>query len=387
MPTAAKHRIVVLTEIIAPYRIPVFNVLACDAGIDLHVIFLAETDTSLRQWRVYKEEIEFPYEVLRSRRWKLGKRNVLLNRGVGAALKAAAPNSIVCGGYNYLASWEALLWARREDVPFLLWSESNGQDERGGHAAIEFLKREFLKRCAGFVVPGKSASAYLQSLGVAGNKIFTAPDAVDNDFFARSAAAARHQERTLRTKLGLPPRYILYVGRLVREKGVFDLLDAYAQSDAGIRAEVALVYAGDGVARAELKARAREIAPGSVIFPGFEQRESLAQLYGLAEALVLPTHSDPWGLVVNEAMACGLPIIVTSVAGCAADLVEDGWNGYVVPPRSPERLSAALDTLLRDPKGNISMRRRSAERIENYSPEACARGLAQAAAGCAMEAR
>ncbi len=79
------------------------------------------------------------------------------------------------------------------------------------------------------------------------------------------------------------------------------------------------------------------IIPGAVCFPGFAQREDLAGLYALAEALVLPTHSDPWGLVVNEAMACGLPIIVSSVAGCAADLVEDGWNGYVVPPRDVEK--------------------------------------------------
>ena len=99
------------------------------------------------------------------------------------------------------------------------------------------------------------------------------------------------------------------------------------------------MFAGDGVSREELTQRARRISPGAVCFPGFAQREDLAGLYALAEALVLPTHSDTWGLVVNEAMACGLPIIVSSVAGCSADLVEDGWNGYVVPPRDSEKLS------------------------------------------------
>jgi glycosyltransferase involved in cell wall biosynthesis len=121
------------------------------------------------------------------------------------------------------------------------------------------------------------------------------------------------------------------------------------------------------------------MSAGTICFPGFAQRENLAGLYALSETLVLPTHSDPWGLVVNEAMACGLPIIVSSVAGCSADLVEDGWNGYVVPPRDVEKLSVAIDTLVRHPELRQRMSGRSLERIRNYSPEACADGLAAAA--------
>jgi glycosyltransferase involved in cell wall biosynthesis len=94
--------------------------------------------------------------------------------------------------------------------------------------------------------------------------------------------------------------------------------------------------------------------------------------------LVLPTRSDTWGLVVNEAMVCGLPIVVTSVAGCAQDLVEDGWNGYVVPPRDPDRLAAAIRSLAEQPETREQMSARSRERIRHYSPEDCARGLAEA---------
>jgi glycosyltransferase involved in cell wall biosynthesis len=146
-----------------------------------------------------------------------------------------------------------------------------------------------------------------------------------------------------------------------------------------LRSEVGLVFAGDGVCREELARQAKHIGPGAVCFPGFAQREDLAGLYALAETLVLSTHSDTWGLVVNEAMACGLPIIVSSVAGCSADLVEDGWNGYVVPPRDPQKLSAAIDSLLRQPELKQRMAARCSERIRNYSPEACADGLAAAA--------
>ena len=105
---AGRCKLVLLTEIIAPYRIPVFNCLAEIDDIDLHVIFLAETDPTQRQWLVYKDEIRFSYEVLPSWRRRFGRHNVLLNRKLRPALQRARPDVIVCGGYNYLAAWECL---------------------------------------------------------------------------------------------------------------------------------------------------------------------------------------------------------------------------------------------------------------------------------------
>jgi len=372
------HRVAILTEIISPYRIPVFNALAKHEGIDLKVIFLADTDPALRQWRVYKDEIRFSYEVLPSRRFRAGNAHLLLNAKLSTSLKKFSPESIICGGYNYVASWQALMWARRRRVRFVLWSESNAHDARGQRMSVEFLKALFLKRCDRFVVPGKSAFEYLCSLGSPAECIFTAPNAVDNTFFATLAEKVKSRAVAFRQEFGLPRRFILFVGRLVPEKGVFDLLQAYAKLESNLRAEVGLVFAGDGVSREALSEHAKLISPGVVCFPGFAQREDLAGFYALAEVFILPTHSDTWGLVVNEAMACGVPIIVTNVAGCAADLVEDGWNGCIVPPANPARLSAAIDALLRQPEMTQEMSVCSSERIQAYSPEACAHGLAVA---------
>jgi glycosyltransferase involved in cell wall biosynthesis len=380
-------RLVILTEIIAPYRIPVFNVLARRAGIDLHLIFLAETDETRRQWRIYTNEISFSYQILSSWRWRAGNSNLLINRGLWSALSKVKPHVVICGGYNYAASWEALLWTQRHRTPFVLWSESNAQDARSGWNWVESLKTFFIRHCDGFVVPGKSSFEYLRSIGSPEARISTASNAVDNDWFAAQADDTRTHATEFREKLALPSRFILFVGRLVPEKGVFDLLAAYAKLESGLRSEVGLVFAGDGVSREKLAHQAKLISPGTVCFPGFRQREDLASLYALAECLVLPTHSDPWGLVVNEAMACGLPVIVSTVAGCAADLVEDGWNGYVVPPKDVEKLRVAIDSLLRQPEVEQRMSEHSSERIRNYSPEACADGLAAAAISAAMGAR
>ncbi len=375
------RKIVILTEIIAPYRIPVFNALAGRAEVDLQVIFLAETDRALRQWPIYTDEIRFPYQVMPSWRLRAGKRSLLVNRGLWAALNAARPQTIVCGGYNYPASWEALWWARRRGVRFVLWTESTQRDQRSGRAGVEWLKRYFVGSCSAFIVPGKSSFAYLQTLGTSEQAIFTAPNAVDNVFFAIRAEKNKAQATELREKLKLPSRFILFVGRLVPEKGIFDLLEAYAKLESGLRSQVGLVFAGDGVSREDLAQQSQRINPGLVCFPGFAHREDLASLYALAEVLVLPTHTDTWGLVVNEAMACGLPIIVSNVAGCSADLVTEGWNGCIVPPQDSEKLSAAIASVVRETELRQRMSAHSLERIRDYSPEACADGLAAAAIG------
>jgi glycosyltransferase involved in cell wall biosynthesis len=368
-------RLVIVTEIIAPYRIPVFNALAERKEIDLHVVFLSENDATLRQWRVYKDEINFRYEVLPSWRQRFGRYNVLLNRRVFSSLNKIAPDAVLCGGYNYLASWQTAGWARVHGVPLLLWSESTALDRRHGHRPVEFMKRRFLNLCAAFVVPGRSAAQYLKNLGIPDERIFTAPNAVDTNLFAALAEKARQNEIHVRARFSLPLRYFLYVGRLVRAKGVFELVEAYARLDDEIRSSVGLVLVGDGADRSELMQRASPITPGMIQFPGFVQREGLPEFYALADGLIFPTHSDTWGLVVNEAMSCRLPIIASDVAGCVADLVQDGWNGFVIPPVDSFQLTAAMVRLAGDAGLRIEMGSRSRERVQAYSPAAWAEGL------------
>jgi glycosyltransferase involved in cell wall biosynthesis len=372
-----KRRLVLLTEIISPYRIPLFNALAQHPDVDLHVVFLAETDPSLRQWQIYKEEIQFSYQVLPSWRRRVGRYNALLNRGLVSALEKAAPDVLLCGGYNYVASWQALFWARRRRIPFSLWSESNAQDLRRGYAPVEFLKDAFLRRCDAFVVPGRSAQEYLRIHEIKEDIVFVAPNAVDNGLFARAAALARENEAGRRAELCLPSRYFLFVGRLVREKGVFELLSAYAKLDAAVRQQIGLVFVGEGSCREQLEKQASSIAPGAIRFAGFAQRDEVATYYALADIFILPTYTDPWGLVVNEAMACGLPVILSRAAGCAADLVKEDWNRLLVPPGDEMSLRSAMDHLATRPDLCSTIGRHSREHICLYSPMTWSHGIAQ----------
>jgi glycosyltransferase involved in cell wall biosynthesis len=373
------RRVVILSELIAPYRIPVFNALARHPEIELHVVFLARTDQSMRQWRIYEEEIRFSYEVLPSWRKRISKYNLLLNQGLCRSLGRSKPDVIICGGYNYISSWQALRWAKQHRVAFLLWSESTTNDQRGMHALIELLKKTFVRNCDGFVVPGKLAREYLLEFGVSPGEVFVAPNAVDTALFSRLLTLEPAPRNRLRAELALPDRYFLFVGRLVREKGVRDLFDAYALLPSELREQLGLVIAGDGPLRPELESLAREIYPGTIQFTGFVQRDELAAYYTLAECFVLPTHTDTWGLVINEAMACDLPIICTSVAGCAKDLVKA--NGKVVPPKDITQLRSAMQEIARDVSLRHRMAAESHRLVQGFSPEICAAAIAEASSG------
>ncbi len=143
-----------------------------------------------------------------------------------------------------------------------------------------------------------------------------------------------------------------------------------------------LVFVGDGSERALLEERASKIVAGSIVFSGFVHRDELIAYYAMSDIFAFPTHSDPWGLAVNEAMACGLPIVITQVAGCAEDLVLDRWNGRVVLPRNPSQLAEAMKEVAGDSNLQRLMGQRSLERIGKYSPELCAVGMAQAIYSC-----
>ena len=219
----------------------------------------------------------------------------------------------------------------------------------------------------------------MSTFGIPKTQIFVAPNAVDNNLFRTQGARVRELASEYRQSLQLPAQYFLNVGRLIAAKGVFDLLDAYAKLDLSMRSRISLLFVGDGVAREELKAGARAITPGSIQFRGFVQRDDLAPFYALADALVFPTHSDTWGFVVNESMASGTPVIASKVAGCVADLVRDSETGLTVPARDSSSLARCMTFLTSNPELRAQLGHQASDLIANYSPEACATGIASAA--------
>jgi glycosyltransferase involved in cell wall biosynthesis len=231
--------------------------------------------------------------------------------------------------------------------------ESTESDRRTGH--LERIKRLLLRVPSAFVVPGGASRTYLEELGVDPARITVAPNAVDPTVFG-TAARTRHDG----------PLRILAVGRLAPEKGIDTLLRA---TD-GLPVEI--VLAGTGPEEARL----RRAAGSNTRFLGHVARDALPALYADADVFMMPSRSDPWGMALNEAALAGLPLVSTTAAGAAWELIEDGVNGFRVPPDDAASLRDAIRRLLADEAFRRAAGARSREIGVRFTPEAWADAVA-----------
>ncbi|MBK9123567.1 MAG: glycosyltransferase family 4 protein [Chloroflexi bacterium] len=370
-------RVAVLTEIISPYRIPLLNRLAEYPDIDLTVIFLSETER-LREWRVEKEKIRFKYEVLPGRVVTKTYQNgsLFLNPSIVTAISRGNFETVVIGGYHHPSYWLALAYCRLRRKTTVLWSESTSRDKRSGSRSREMVKRGLISVFDRYVVPGTAQRSYLEEYGVNPSLVWIAPNAVDSAHFEQRSVEFAAERNEIRGALGLSGVVILFVGRIIDEKGVQDLLRAFQSLvDQGQVATLLIVGGGRDEQKYREYAKTYSLP---VVFAGFQQQEDLPKFYAAADIFVLPTHSDPWGLVINEAMACGLPIIASSAAGAVQDMVHAGENGYVHEPQDVVELARHLNTLMCSPEQRERMGKRSREIIRSFTPELSAAGFRDA---------
>lgn len=293
-------------------------------------------------------------------------------------LNRANPSVVLVPGYYTLPALCAAVWARLHGRRSVLMSEST----RADHARVwwkEFAKRQMVRWLFdGAIAGGRPHARYLDELGLRG-PIRRAYDVVDNDFYARGTDHAR---ATLdRRQLGLPDDYFLFVGRLAPEKNAAGLIEAFAgYRDGGGTAS--LVLCGDGPLRSALAERAAAAGVAEhVRFEGLKTAAELLPYYAFARAFVLPSTREPWGLVVNEAMASGLPVVVSNASGCAEDLVRA--NGLVFDPHAPDGLRRCLTIVGALAAGDLeAMGERSRRIIAHYSPGVWAEEVAELAGNC-----
>ncbi len=301
-------------------------------------------------------------------------------RGVWRELSRLNPEAVLVPGYYNLPALAAAVWARWKRRQSILLTESTEDDHQRTwwrETVKKILLRLLFDRA---IAGGKAHRRYLQRLGLPENRIGRFYDVVDNQLFWNRAQAERVRHRP--HEVGLPEHYFLYVGRLASEKNVHRLLSAYEQYRRN-GGTWSLVMVGGGPEEKSLQAAADASQYNQdIYFEGLKSSSELAPYYAFAGCFVLPSTREPWGLVVNEAMAAGLPVIVSSACGCAEDLLYPGQNGFVFDPTSEAQLERCLqqvsDLSLLDWK---QMGRRSLEAVSEYSPTAWASEVAKAA-GC-----
>jgi len=247
---------------------------------------------------------------------------------------------------------------------------------------LEIVKRMLVKLYDAALVGGPAQEKYLGELGMGGKRVFLGYDAVDNKHFERQSDTARSDKESWRERLGIQRPFILSSSRFFRRKNIPRLLEAYAAYRSAVGPERAwdLVVLGDGKDRTRIEKTVRDLSlQVCVQLPGFRQIDELPCWYGLANVFVHVPLREPWGLVVNEAMASALPVVVSSFAG-ASELVRDGVNGWVIDPRDPD---AIAETLVRAHKMGAgvlrSMGLSAREAVRDWGPERFGQGLMAAA--------
>jgi glycosyltransferase involved in cell wall biosynthesis len=306
-----------------------------------------------------------------------------LHRAVAGALTRLQPDVVVIHGWGHPESVSSLRWARRQRCPWILACDSSYDDARRRWAK-ELVKRWLIRGCRAALAAGTPQAEYLGRLGVPRERIFhPATCTVDNDYFERGSEQARARAVQLRQRLRLPERYFLSVARLVNKKNLPTLIRAYA----GYRQRVDtaahhLVLCGSGPDEEGLRRLVDSLGLGkSVHFSGFRQIDELPVLYGLASCFVLPSsHYEQWGLVINEAMASGLPVLVSRACGGARDLVREGENGFLFDYDDEARLAELLVRMHGSEEERQAMGSMSKKIVAGHSLEVAARNLWRAVA-------
>jgi glycosyltransferase involved in cell wall biosynthesis len=252
------------------------------------------------------------------------------------------------------------------------------------------LKRLLVRSFGAAVVGGTPHAEYLQSLGMNSSRIFMGYDVVDNDHFSQGAEVARKRSNALRRELHLPERYFLACSRFAPKKNLLGLLEGFSLYRESVRHESAwdLVIVGDGEMRGRLEAKRVQLGlEGVAHLVGPRGYEELPGYYGLASAFVHASTVEQWGLVVNEAMAAALPVVISTRCGCAQDLVREGLNGYLFDPFDPKALAAVLRRMSEGQAHLSAMGRASREIISKWSPQAFSRAFRAASEIASAEPR
>jgi len=297
-------------------------------------------------------------------------------------------------GWSEHTSLAALSYCLSTQTPAILMSESTEFDTRRSRLK-EWVKRLVISLFSAALVGGRPHADYLNKLGMPPQRVFTGYDSVDNDHFSSSAKAARADSFRLRNLHRLPEKHFLASARFIEKKNLLRLIEAYAKYRADEKVSPVspgggswkLVLLGSGPLQGELTSLVEGLSlAGEVTMPGFKQYHELPVYYGLASAFIHASTSEQWGLVVNEALASGLPVLVSNKCGCATELVHAGVNGFTFDPLDTEELAGLMRRLATLPAAQLSAMGAASERIiDDWGPGRFATGM-EAAVRCAIAA-
>ncbi len=380
-----KKKLAIVASHVIQYQDPFFRLLAAHPGIDLTVLFCSDAGAKTYRDVDMGTTLRWDLELLSGYRHRF-LRNIgrgdgffrLINPGLVPAIMRGNFDAVLfMTGWAWCSAWIGFAACRLADVPFLLYGDSSFVPaETSVRARLRAgVMRSLFRMTSGFMISGALNADYYRHYGADPRRFFPLPWAIDNERFIEGSRFAPGERDALRARYGIErdELAVIYSGKLIERKDPMTLLRAIAR----MRRRAVAVFLGDGVLREPLEQFAREHGLRAV-FAGFVNQTDLPKFYAMGDAFALPSHFDPRATVVNEAMACGLPVLITDRCGPAADIVRHGENGYVFAPGDDAALAAHLEALARDEAMRARMGARSREIIGTWSYREGVDGVAEA---------
>lgn len=339
-----RARVAVLTNAVPAYRRPVFEALSRMPDLDVRIIVSLPPQASDAQ-AIAALPIRYSRGINIRRKTRHAQVGAVQTEWLHVPLLLpwdllrCRPDIIISGEFG-LRSLVAYLVSRWRRIPLVLWSEETRECARSISRLQARVRTFLIARATAFLAWGEPAGAYLRSFGVPADKIYRCAQAVDNEFWAR--ACARHDRARVRAQLGVRGRMFLAAGRLLARKGFDCFLKAWAGLPSAVRDSHTVVIAGDGPEADPLRRLAAGLGLRNVHFVGAQSPDGLAKYYAAADVFVFPSLVDVWGLVVNEAMACGLPVLGSRHAGASQQLIANDAVGEQFDPTDIAEFSDVL---------------------------------------------
>ena len=353
-----------------PYRAPLLDRVAALEEVDLTVIYAAETVAG-RTWRVEpRHRAVFLRGLGVPGAEKVLHHDYPLTPGIVGALEGARPAVVVISGWSTFAAQAALAWCRLRRVPYVLVVESHDEGPRAGwrRAVKGAVVPRVVQRAAGVLVTGTLARRSMVARGAAPERVHVFANTIDVEGFGERVDSLVSRRGALREIFGAGPDdvVVLSVARLAPEKGLDTLVHAGAEAD---DPRILLVLVGDGPERERLQDLA-DVRGVRLVLAGDLEWERIVEAYAAADVFALLSAREPWAVVVNEAAACGLPLVLSDRVGAAHDLLRDGENGTLVPAGDVDAASSALRRLAGDRDLRLAQGARSREvaRDWGYGP-------------------
>jgi glycosyltransferase involved in cell wall biosynthesis len=339
-------RVALVTNIPRPYRQPLYATLQqalARQGAEFTVFFYSDQSRHARRRQTLVAAGDYPSVSAAGLEISLGYERVIsLPTRFAPALWRYRPDVVLSGAFGAVGLF-AWLYTNLCGIPYIQWSGVTPVRESG---RLGYMIHAFLARHAEVCLSYSSvAREHLIAMGARPERVIQGVNAVDTAFFAEGCERARPDAERLKREHKLDGINLLCVSNLLPRKGLNLLIDAFSRT----AHQTHLHFVGGGPAEAELRAQVEAAGlAGRVHFWGAQRPEDVPLYYALADVFVFPSLYDVWGLVLNEAMACGLPPVASTLAGATRDLVEDGVNGFAVDPRDVPALAAALQRLIGD---------------------------------------